>query len=145
MAMAAGLCFLTVTKTKTFWCFFEPKKIIYLRKRKTYSGANKASHTHATLPFQCNDFRKLRSRECFPCTQCSPGTPRPGLCSPRRLQQALEDPCVLGCLFSFFFFFKGHSSLGDLLFRLLPFFETLCLKHRLLHSSDLVMHTLVAW
>lgn len=51
----------------------------------------------------------------------------------------------LGMSFFFFFFFKGHSSLGDLLFRLLPFFETLCLKHRLLHSSDLVMHTLVAW
>lgn len=38
MAVAAGLCFLTVIKIKPF---FEPKKIIYLRKKKTCSGVTK--------------------------------------------------------------------------------------------------------
>lgn len=51
MAVAAGLCFLTVIKIKTFRCFFELKKIIYLRKRRTYSGVNEGSHMHAMVKF----------------------------------------------------------------------------------------------
>lgn len=51
MAVAAGLCFLTMIKIKTFWCVFEPEKIIDLRKRKAYSGVNEGSHMHPTPKF----------------------------------------------------------------------------------------------
>lgn len=149
MSVAAGLCFVTMIKIKTFWCVFEPEKIIYLRKRKAYSGVNDRSHVHTTLKFWINDFRKLRSWECFPCYTVFPrdmwsrtSTAQGGY---SRLL-GIFMPCDS-------FYFKGLSRLGELLFRskylAIGYFLSWklfgVLNTGLTSCSNCVMHTLVAW
>lgn len=50
MAVAAVPYFITVIKS--FWCFFESKEMVYLRKKKkTFSGVYEETHMHTTLNF----------------------------------------------------------------------------------------------